>query len=64
METLQDFQARFDERRKLSKAETDLREARYAEIAPNVVVGEVWELEIGRFKVVSAGNKYVKLKRL
>lgn len=60
-----DAETRFNERRRaISEEERAIAEEAYKKLAPNVVVGEIWELEIGRFKVVSAGNKYVKLKRL
>ena len=61
---MQEQLERWEERRKITDEEADLREKAYKEMAPEVVVGEIWELEIGKFKVVSVGNKYVKLKRL
>ena len=62
---LESAEARFNERRRaISEQERAIAEEAYKKLAPKVVVGEIWELEIGRFKVVSAGNKYVKLKRL
>ena len=64
MENLADVQARYEKRREVSDAEARISEMRKAEIAPNVVVGEVWELEIGKFKVMCAGKKFIKLKRL
>lgn len=51
-------------RREITQEEKEVVNKFYNHTCPEVVPGEIWELEIGRFKVESAGKKYVKLRRL
>lgn len=51
-------------RREITQEELEAINEYHNEHFPEIVAGEIWELEIGKFKVVSAGNKYVKLRRL
>jgi len=43
--------------------ETEMTEQEAKEVN-NIRKGEIWELEIGRFKVVNVGNRFIKLRRI
>lgn len=51
-------------RREITREEMEAVNEYHNEHFPEIVPGEIWELEIGKFQVVTAGNKYVKLRRL
>jgi len=53
-----------ESRRETTEREQEVVNEFLNETYPEVVPGEIWSLEIGRFKVVTAGKKFIKLRRL